>query len=199
VTQPLLSAESLACRRGGRWLFKGLTFELSGSEALHVQGPNGAGKTSLLRVLAGVARPEAGTVQGPEALLYVSHANAQAEELSLHENLAFAATLAGRSATPAALDAALARLGVGAQAASPVRRLSQGQRRRGALALLALPQAPALWLLDEPYNALDLDGVAALDALLAEHRARGGAVLLTAHASLALPALRRLDIGAPAR
>jgi heme exporter protein A len=169
---------------------------LSGGEALHLRGANGAGKTSLLRVLAGVAQADDGTVQRPEALLYLGHANAQAEELSLRENLSFAATLAGHGAAPTAVDAALVRLGLGAQAASPVRRLSQGQRRRGALALLALPQLPPLWLLDEPYNALDTDGVVALDTLLAEHRARGGAVLLTAHASLALPALRQLDLGA---
>jgi heme exporter protein A len=167
-------------------------------EAVHLRGANGAGKTSLLRVLAGVAQAEAGTVQRPEALLYIGHANAQADELTLQENLAFAATLAGRTAAPDALVSALGRLGVGAQAASPVRRLSQGQRRRGALALLALPGSPPLWLLDEPTNALDAAGVAAVDTLIAEHRARGGAVLLTAHGSLALPALRNIDIGAAA-
>lgn len=167
-------------------------------EAVHLRGANGAGKTSLLRVLCGVAQAEAGTVDRPAALLYIGHANAQADELTLQENLAFAATLAGRAAAPAALAAALARLGVGAQATSPVRRLSQGQRRRGALALLALPDPPPLWLLDEPTNALDAAGVAAVDSLIAEHRARGGAVLLTAHGSLALPALRHVDIGASA-
>jgi heme exporter protein A len=146
-------------------------------------------------VLAGVARAEAGSVAREVALLYLGHHNAQAEDLSLHENLAFAAVLAARPAAAADIGAALQRLGVGHAAALPVRRLSQGQRRRGALALLALPGAPPLWLLDEPHNTLDVAGVALLDALIAEHRERGGAVLLTAHGTLSLPALRSVEIG----
>jgi heme exporter protein A len=149
-------------------------------------------------VLCGVGRPEAGSVSRPPELLFVGHANGQAEELSLHENLAFASTLAGRTADAAAVRRALDRLGVGAVAHTPVRRLSQGQRRRGALALLALPDAPALWLLDEPHNTLDTTGTALLDALIAEHRSRGGAVLLTAHGDLALPDLRTLELAAQA-
>lgn len=145
-------------------------------------------------MLAGVAQAEAGSVAREAGLLYLGHHNAQAEDLTLHENLAFAAALAARPAAAADISAALQRLGVGHAAALPVRRLSQGQRRRGALALLALPQTPPLWLLDEPHNTLDVAGVALLDALIDEHRARGGAVLLTAHGALTLPALRSLEI-----
>jgi heme exporter protein A len=194
LTTPLLHAQGLACRRGGRWLFKGLTFELHGGEALHLRGSNGAGKTSLLRILAGVARAESGHVEHGAGWLYVGHHNALAEELSLHENLTFMATLAARPCSDDDITTALQRLGVGAAAALPVRRLSQGQRRRGALALLALPAAPPLWLLDEPHNTLDAAGLAQLDALIAEHRARGGAVMLTAHGALALPGQRTLEL-----
>jgi heme exporter protein A len=190
----MLAAQGLACRRGGRWLFKGLSLTIGAGEALHLRGSNGAGKTSLLRVLAGVARAEAGSIERHAPLLYLGHHNALAEDLTLHENLAFAAALATRPAADADITVALRRLGVGGAAQLPVRRLSQGQRRRGALALLALPGAPPLWLLDEPHNTLDVAGVALLDALIEEHRARGGAVLLTAHAALALPALRSVDI-----
>jgi len=167
---------------------------LHGGEALHLRGSNGAGKTSLMRILAGVARAESGSVERSTAWLYVGHHNAQAEELSLHENLAFMAALSARNCSDDDISAALQRLGVGAAAALPVRRLSQGQRRRGALAQLALPAAPPLWLLGEPHNTLDAAGLAQLDALIVEHRARGGAVLLTAHGALALPGQRTLEL-----
>ncbi len=191
---PLLAAQGLACQRGGRWLFKDLSLALNGGEALHLRGANGAGKTSLMRLLAGLAWPDAGQVSRPEALLFVGHHNAQADELTLAENLSFAAALAGQAPTRSVVQQALSQLGVGAFANTPVRRLSQGQRRRGALARLVLPGAPRLWLLDEPHNTLDSAAVALLDAVIEQHCASGGAVLLTGHQGLHKHGLRVLDL-----
>jgi heme exporter protein A len=205
----LLSAHGLACRRGHRWLFRDLHLSLLPGQRLHLRGANGAGKTSLLRLLSGVAQPESGTVARRSRLLYIAHTNAQAGDLTLTENLAFQAALG--SAVPAAgpddapgpapvpvpdeaLQAALAAFGLQPCAHAPTRTLSQGQRRRGALARLALPGSAPVWLLDEPHAALDSEGCAQLDALIARHAAQGGAVLLTGHHDLALPGLQALDL-----
>ena len=205
----LLEARGLAARRGERLLFEGVDFTLPAGQVLWLRGTNGRGKTTMLRVLAGLAPAAAGSVlvagtglreggaAAREHLAYVAHANALKEDLPAVQALRFLAGLRGHPPSPQALAAALARLGVSRQAALPVRVLSQGQRRRVALARLALPGAPRLWLLDEPLDALDEAGVAALLALLREHTEGGGAVMLTSHQ--ALPpgvASRELDLDA---
>ena len=189
---PTLRLVDVACRRGDRTLFAGLDETLAPGELLWLRGGNGRGKTSLLRLVAGLAAPERGQILWGEApirgnedyarrLVYIAHANALKDDLTATESLAFLARVHGRDAGAPALRAALARLGLAGRERTPVRALSQGLRRRVALARLALEQWPALWVLDEPFDALDVAGTATLHELLAGHRARGGSVLLTSH------------------
>lgn len=193
-------------------MFRRLRFELLPGQVVWLRGRNGRGKTSLLRLLAGLSTPVEGAVHCAgvalpdagaawrERLVFIAHANALKEDLSVLECLRFLAQIQGRDATPAQLSAALERLGVAPLAARPVRTLSQGQRRRVALARLALPQPPSVWLLDEPFDALDDDGVGRLNALLSEHAAAGGSTLLTSHQALVLqdpqPTVLDLDVQA---
>ncbi|MBL8330829.1 MAG: cytochrome c biogenesis heme-transporting ATPase CcmA [Rubrivivax sp.] len=195
-TLPLLRAAGLEGQRGERTLFRGLELTLAPGEIVWLRGRNGRGKTTLLRLLAGLATPAAGdiAIDGQAArgsawragMSYIAHANALKDDLSATEALSFLAGLAGRTPSSTELKQALTRLGVAERARAPVRTLSQGQRRRVALARLALPQAPRLWLLDEPFDALDDIGIGTLNGLLAEHSARGGAALLTSHQALSL-------------
>jgi len=189
----LLTVEGLECRRGERMLFSGLGFSLEPGAIVWVRGANGQGKTTLLRTLAGLSRAEAGTLawREPEPLrraLYLAHANALKEELSAAESLAFLRRLDGGTSEPEDLDAALARFGMASRRSAPVRTLSQGQRRRVALARLALPGTAATWLLDEPFDALDAGGVEILNALLVDHARGGGGVVLTSHLPLTIAA-----------
>jgi heme exporter protein A len=193
---PSLQLVDVACRRGDRLLFTGLNETLAPGELLWLRGGNGRGKTSLLRLVAGLSAPESGRILWGDAptrrnarfadeLVYIAHTNALKDDLTAAESLAFLARVHGRirDANPSApaLRAALARLGLAGRERTPTRSLSQGLRRRVALARLALETAPALWVLDEPFDALDVAGTATLHALLAAHRARGGSVLLTSH------------------
>jgi heme exporter protein A len=189
---PSLRLVDVACRRGERLLFSGLNETLASGEMLWLRGGNGRGKTSLLRLVAGLAAPERGQILWGDAparrnaafagqLVYIAHANALKDDLTATESLGFLARIHARDAQAPALRAALARLGLAGRERTPTRALSQGLRRRVALARLALESAPALWVLDEPFDALDVAGTAALHALLAAHRARGGSVLLTSH------------------
>jgi heme exporter protein A len=204
----VLEGRALACRRGRRLLFEGLDLRLESGSATWLRGTNGSGKTSLMRILAGLSTPAAGDVlwngerlraganEARRGLLYIGHANALKDDLTLLEALAYLGQL-GELDAPAALaraTAALERLGLSAQRHLAVRHLSQGQRRRGALARLALDDAPRTWILDEPYDALDTDSTQRLSALLSEHTARGGAALLTSHQSVLLPGLRVFDL-----
>jgi heme exporter protein A len=187
----LLTVEALECRRGERTLFGGLGFRLEPGGIVWVRGANGQGKTTLLRTLAGLSRPEAGSLgwREPQPVgraLYLAHANALKEELSAAESLRFLRELDGGTADAAELGAALARVGMASRSGAPVRTLSQGQRRRVALARLALPGTAAVWLLDEPFDALDAGGVEILNALLAEHARSGGGVVLTSHLPLTI-------------
>jgi len=193
----MLQAESLACERGGRLLFKSLEFALSPGTLLRVAGPNGAGKTSLLRILCGIAHPAAGRVlwSGEDAhalgeeytrrLLYLGHLSAIKEDLSPRENLRFALRLAGLETPPAALAAALVQLGLAGREDVPARYLSQGQKRRAALARLALAQTLPLWILDEPLAALDVDAIDTVIALVSAQLDAGGIVVLTTHQDVA--------------
>ncbi|MEP6504392.1 MAG: cytochrome c biogenesis heme-transporting ATPase CcmA, partial [Betaproteobacteria bacterium] len=189
---PSLALVDVACRRGDRLLFAGLHETLAAGELLWLRGGNGRGKTSLLRLVAGLSAPEHGRIlwggapaRGNEAfarqLVYIAHTNALKDDLTAAESLAFLARIHGRDPAPDALRAALARLGLAGRERTPTRSLSQGLRRRVALARLALETQPSLWVLDEPFDALDVAGTATLHALLAAHRARGGSVLLTSH------------------
>lgn len=191
VDQAGLEARSLCCRRGGRDLFRKVEFSLGAGDFLFVRGENGCGKTTLLRALCGLTRPVAGTVlwcgrpiaeQDAFAgdLLYIGHREAVKDELSPLENLQVHGGLRGESHTEEARERALSRVGLAGYEDIPVRYLSQGQRRRCALARLVLSEAP-LWILDEPYNALDRGAVDWLSGLVREHLGRGGMVVATSH------------------
>ncbi len=201
----------LACLRGGRLVFAALPFRLEGGGALVVTGPNGSGKSSLLRLMAGLIRPFAGSLlwdgadvaDDPDAhrrrVGYVGHLDAVKPALPALANIAFWAGLAdaGTDAGTAAerACAALDAFGLAALADVPGRYLSAGQRRRLALArLVAMPRT--LWLLDEPTVALDRDGIARLEQAIAGHRAGGGLVVAATHAPLTLPGAAALDLAA---
>ena len=209
----MLEAYRLECTRGDRTLFRGLSFSVAPAQLLHLAGANGAGKTSLLRILCGLLLPAHGEVRWdgrPIAamreeyaaqLLYIGHANALKDELTALENLEIGGTLAGRRCTRDAAFGALEELGVGRCAQLPVCALSQGQRRRVSLARLALgagggvgDNGAALWILDEPFAALDTAAVAHLENLIASHVTAGGMVVLTTHQPLAVTAVTMLRI-----
>ncbi len=197
---PPLQAERLACWRGERLVFADLSFALSPGEAMLLTGANGAGKSSLLRVLAGLVPAAEGRLLwgGEDALAdrvahgarlrYLGHADSLKPALSARENLAFHARLHGGE-----VEAALAAMGLSELADLPARVLSSGQKRRLALARLALSPAP-LWLLDEPTVGLDAASVERLAPLLAGHRARGGMVVAATHLPLPLDAPRELRL-----
>lgn len=199
----MLEARELAGERGGRVVFAGVSFVLAPGGALLLTGPNGAGKTSLLRVLAGLGRIADGVLlwNGRPALedrlahaarlALVGHQDALKPALTVAETLRHEARIAGGDA-----KAAIAALGLEALADHPVRILSAGQRRRVALARLALGAARPLWLLDEPTVALDVAGVATLGRVLAAHRARGGMVVASSHLALPLEDAAELRLAA---
>ncbi|MEO8155703.1 MAG: cytochrome c biogenesis heme-transporting ATPase CcmA [Rhizobacter sp.] len=196
---PALSAVDLACRRGEGVLFKGLQFEVKPGQVVWLRGANGRGKTSLLRLLAGLSTPEAGqVVWGGSARqrVYVAHANALKEDLTVIESLRFLARLHGRDDSDARLGEALALFGMASRRDAFVRTLSQGQHRRVALSRLALDVVPSLWILDEPFDALDTEGIATLNDLITRHAANGGSVVLTSHQALTLaqPLLRVVQL-----
>lgn len=187
-----LQAQKLTVRRGSEVLFKALDFELQAGQLVWLRGANGSGKTSLLRVVAGLARPDGGELRWnnePLAqsadfrsqLVYMGHTNALKDDLTALEALAFLTTLHGRSCSAAHMEAALRRLGVFHRRRLLVRMLSQGQRRRVDLARLALEDQPGIWVLDEPFDALDDAGVQLVQELFRDNLQRGGAVLFTSH------------------
>ncbi|HMG48088.1 MAG TPA: heme ABC exporter ATP-binding protein CcmA [Allosphingosinicella sp.] len=179
----LLALDGVACVRGGRLLFEGLSLTLGPGDAALVTGPNGAGKSSLIRVAAGLLRAS-GTVERSEAALADEHL-ALDERRSLGDALAFWTKRSG---------AGMAAMGLDPLAEVPVRMLSAGQRRRAALARVVASGAP-LWLLDEPANGLDADGLARLDAAMAAHRAQGGAILAASHQPLGLEGAQTVALG----
>ena len=208
----MLAGRGLACRRGERLVFTDLDLEVAAGELLLLRGPNGSGKSTLLRLIAGLIRPERGEllwrgqrIEDPEAfragLAYVGHGDAAKAELTPREDLRFWLALFGVAPVEAAerARAALTRLGVERLADLPCRLLSAGQRRRLALARVAASGA-RLWLLDEPFNALDESAVLTVQAMLAEHRAAAGLVVMAAHGAVPVSPSRELDLlGAGAR
>ncbi|MFB1488982.1 MULTISPECIES: cytochrome c biogenesis heme-transporting ATPase CcmA [unclassified Thiocapsa] len=193
----LLEVTQLECRRGDRMLFSGLDFAVAGGTLLHVRGANGSGKTTLLRSLCGLFTPDSGEIRwngestrrlGEDYrrdLLYFGHLNGIKADLTGIENLRVAATLDGDRVDDSAIWAALARIGLVGFEDLPTRMLSQGQKKRVALARLILSNAP-LWVLDEPFTALDVGAVDLLEILIAEHVAHAGIVVLTTHQEVGL-------------
>jgi len=194
-----LIAEDLACRRGERTVFTGLSFRLPPGGALVLTGANGSGKSTLLRLVAGLLTPATGrllwgatkiaqdSASHHTRLHYVGHLDALKPAMTPRENLVFWAALRGahRSHAATTIDEALAAFDIEAIADWPCRWLSAGQRRRVALARLLMVPAP-LWLLDEPTTALDADSQARLEQAIAAHRAAGGMVMVATHAHIAL-------------
>lgn len=188
----MLCANQITFRRGDEWLFKNLTFQIEAGQMVWLRGQNGRGKTSLLRLVVNLAQADTGTLiwnavalDQSDAfrhdLVYLGHANGLKDDLTAAESLQFLARLHRRDAHQAAIDAALKRLCIEHRRNRPIRTLSQGQRKRVALARLALEKTAGLWVLDEPFDALDADGIEIVYGLLHEHLARQGSVLLTSH------------------
>lgn len=197
-----LRAEELECIRGERLLFRALGLRLRPGEILFIEGPNGSGKTSLLRILAGLSQPDDGQVlwcgqpirsRRPEyhtELIYLGHAAGLKAELSPLENLRLWLTLAALPSRADGIQAALAELGLAGYEDSPTRALSAGQRQRTALARLLLSPA-RLWILDEPFTALDVAGIDRVRALLETHASHGGMAVLTSHQPVTLSGTMR--------
>ncbi len=206
----MLEASQLECVRGDRRLFAGVDFRVDAGELLYLQGRNGAGKTSLLRMIVGLAQPAAGEIRWRgepvrqlaedyrAELCYLGHHNAIKEELTPLENLLSGARLAGvRLTEEEALDA-LHRVGLAGREDLQAKYLSQGQKRRVGLARL-IHDRHALWVLDEPFVALDVAAVDMVAGLIGGHLQRGGLAVMTTHQAVDIPAgaVRSLTLGAP--
>jgi heme exporter protein A len=193
----MLEAKDLECIRGDRRLFHGLTLHLAPGELLHVHGRNGSGKSTLLRALCGLFTPTRGEVswngspitslreEFSREVLYLGHKAAIKDDLSALENLRIASTLDGHSLAEEQAWQALEQMGLRGFEDLPSKHLSQGQKRRVALARLLVSRA-RLWILDEPFSALDSAAVEALQAVIGSHLAAGGMVILTTHQEVAL-------------
>ncbi|MEO6423257.1 MAG: cytochrome c biogenesis heme-transporting ATPase CcmA [Candidatus Nitrotoga sp.] len=191
----MLEICNLACSRGDHLLFSDLNFSLSSGELLQVQGANGCGKTSLLRTLCGFMVPLSGEIRWHgqnirelrdkfyAEMIYLGHLNAIKDELNALENLHISSGLAGCKVDDIQVIAALRRMGLRGRETLPVKVLSQGQRRRVALARLLLSDA-SLWILDEPLTALDVGAVGLMQELIGEHLANKGMVIYTTHQPL---------------
>ncbi|HXU93719.1 MAG TPA: cytochrome c biogenesis heme-transporting ATPase CcmA [Gallionella sp.] len=191
----MLEVSNLACSRGDHRLFSGLSFTLHPGQIMQVQGENGSGKTSLLRTLCGFMSPDEGDILwrgestrelGEEycaEMMYLGHLNSIKDELSALENLRISSGLSGVELDEKEAIAALRRMGLKGRERLPTKVLSQGQRRRVALARMLVSDAK-LWILDEPLAALDVAAVALIESLLAEHLAREGMVIFTTHQPL---------------
>ncbi|MEI4486864.1 heme ABC exporter ATP-binding protein CcmA [Frigidibacter sp. MR17.14] len=190
-----LQVADLAVERGGIALLEGVSFRLEPGQALVLRGPNGTGKTTLLRTIAGLQPPLAGTVSAPpESIAYAAHADGIKAVLSVTENLAFWAAVHGQPAAQGGVQAALAAMNLGALADRRAGALSAGQKRRLGLARLLVTGRP-IWLLDEPTVSLDTASVALFGEVVRAHLAAGGVALLATHIDLGLEA-GVLDISA---
>jgi len=202
-----LQARQLACERDERWLFKGLDVDIRNGEVVRIEGPNGSGKTTLLKILSSQLTDYHGELiwngkamrQVREHflanLLYLGHSPGVKTGLSALENLAWYQALDGQKDNQAASWEALESVGLAGFEDVPAGQLSAGQQRRIALARLTLTPR-ILWVLDEPFTAIDRHGVAALEAQLVAHANNGGCVIVTTHHELSSsPALRRIQLG----
>ena len=204
-TPLMLEARALTCVRGERQLFQDLNLTVSIGDCLHVRGENGVGKTSLLRLLTGLSKPDSGEVfwsglsiakessDYHRALLFLGHRDALKEDLTALENLQLYAALDDIHLPDEKALAALWRFGLRGREHLPVNCLSAGQKRRVLMARMLTRQAQ-LWVLDEPFNALDIHAVKALQGLITEHLEQGGLVVLTSHQEVSLPHVRVLDL-----
>ena len=189
----MLQARQIECTRGNRRLFHDLSFRLEAKQALRVGGENGSGKTSLLRMLAGLSPVEAGEILWKEGriaalgedyrrnLVFLGHSNGLKDDLTAVENLRYALALAGLEAGDIALRAALGEQSLASVADLPARLLSQGQKRRVALCRLGFSADKPLWVLDEPFAALDAASVARVAAVVVAHLRTGGMAIFTTH------------------
>lgn len=194
----LLQVNNLSCVREDRTLFEHLSFSVALGDLVQIEGPNGVGKTSLLRLLTGLSQPFAGEVcwngenirrcrdEYHANLLYLGHQPGVKAALTPFENLKFYQQLHHPQQTESDLWQILARVGLAGFEENPTGQLSAGQQRRVALARLWLSQKPALWILDEPFTAIDKQGVKVLEQLFLAHAERGGMVILTTHQDLTL-------------
>ena len=206
TAETLLEANGLSCRRGERLVFRDLRFSLRAGEALIVRGANGSGKSSLLRLLAGLLRPEAGTVRydGSDIaddlqawrrqFCWLGHQDGLRPAETPAEALRLQGRLRDQNIDP---HAALERLGMADKADIPTHQLSAGQKRRVALAGVVASGAP-VWLIDEPTTALDGEATALFHALLAAHVAGGGRAVITTHDAFApMPGFSELALNSP--
>src|SRR6185436_4849507 len=204
----ILEVANLECVRGARRLFCEVTFSLAPGTMLQLTGPNGSGKTSLLRIICGLMSPESGEIRwqgakirtlGEEysrSLTYIGHRTAVKEELNSLENLRIASGLAGCELSRGQAKEAIARVGLAGRENLPARFLSEGQRRRSALARL-INCNTALWLLDEVLASLDQAAVLLIESLIGEHLSKGGMAIVATHQELNIPAGKflRLELG----
>ncbi len=201
----MLEVSNLACSRGDHRLFSGLSFAMHPGQIMQIQGVNGSGKTSLLRTLCGFIQSDEGKIswEGCDVrdlaeeffskILYLGHLNAIKDELSALENLRISAGLSGVRVSDTDAISALRRMGLKGRERLPAKVLSQGQRRRVALARLLVSDAK-LWILDEPLTALDVNAVALIEGVLTEHLAREGMVIFTTHQPLTVAGVRSLSL-----
>jgi heme exporter protein A len=193
----MFSVSNLSCSRGDKRLFSGVSFTLEPGQWLHLEGDNGVGKTSLLRILCGLSALEDGEIswknqsvaQNPDDfrkdLAYLGHQLALKEDLTPLENLRVSSAISGQELSLPEAMSALAKMGLRGREQLPVRVLSQGQKRRTALARLLSSRAK-LWILDEPFVALDLAAQEVLSGVINAHLHHQGMVLLTSHQAVAL-------------
>ena len=203
----MLSVASLECVRGERRLFGNVAFELAPGTLLRVHGRNGSGKTSLLRILAGLLEPASGEIRWRgqridtlgetyrRDLTYLGHQNAIKDDLSAFENLLVSERIAGVGITTARARAALGQVGLKGFEDLPTRLLSQGQKRRAALARLASRTSCGLWILDEPFVALDPVAVGALQTIIGDRLSTHGIVVMTTHQDVPIASPKHQDLG----
>ena len=198
----MLSVNKLSCQRGYNLLFENLSFELNSGEVLRISGQNGSGKTSLLKIIAGLNTPELGSIEFDQnqsnsetyqiETLYLGHYAALSSELSCIENLEYLTNLNTEILSPNFHDA-LKEIGLENYEHEPAGSLSAGQKRRIALSLLFISQSK-LWLLDEPFTALDSDGIKIIENQIEKHCANGGLCILTTHQDCNIKSLKEISL-----